>query len=117
MYVLVTPDGAKIWHWHLKYCFAEKEKLLALGVYPQVRPAEARAARDEARRQLLTGRDPASARRDHKRAALISAPRGDFQRPDRPRISWAYRGINAACPLVTDALDCLGLRACTQRHV
>jgi hypothetical protein len=33
LYLLVKPDGAK--YWRLKYRHAGKEKLLALGVYPQ----------------------------------------------------------------------------------
>jgi hypothetical protein len=32
LFLLVTPNGSK--YWRLKYFFANKEKLLALGVYP-----------------------------------------------------------------------------------
>ena len=32
MFLLIKPDGKK--YWHLKYNYAGKEKLLALGVYP-----------------------------------------------------------------------------------
>lgn len=71
LYVLVKPDGAK--YWRLKYRFSGKEKLLALGVYPLVRAPAARAARDEAKRRLTDGRDPAHARREDRRAAQISA--------------------------------------------
>jgi len=71
LYVLVKPDGAK--YWRLKYRFAGKEKLLALGVYPLVRAPAARTARDEAKRRLADGHDPAHARREDKRAAQISA--------------------------------------------
>ncbi len=34
MYLEVTTSGSK--YWRLKYRFADKEKRLALGVYPQV---------------------------------------------------------------------------------
>lgn len=34
LYLLVTPAGGK-W-WRLKYNFNDKEKLLSLGVYPDV---------------------------------------------------------------------------------
>ena len=71
LYVLVKPDGAK--YWRLKYRFAGKEKLLALGVYPLVRAPAARTARDEAKRRLADGHDPSHARREDKRAAQISA--------------------------------------------
>jgi hypothetical protein len=46
LYLLVRPDGAK--YWRLKYRHAGKEKLLALGVYPAVTLADARADRDGA---------------------------------------------------------------------
>ncbi len=39
-------------YWRLKYRFAGKEKLLALGVYPDVGLKEARERRDEAKRLL-----------------------------------------------------------------
>jgi integrase len=113
LYVLVKPDGAK--YWRLKYRFAGKEKLLALGVYPQVRPAEARAARDEAKRQLLAGRDPASERREEKRAALISAA-ATFEVIAR---EWVEQQRNRWTPdhaervldsLVTDVFPAIGFR-------
>ena len=34
LFLLITPSGGK--YWRLKYFFAGKEKLLALGVYPEV---------------------------------------------------------------------------------
>ena len=42
LFLLVTPSGGK--YWRLKYFFAGKEKLLALGVYPDVTLADARRA-------------------------------------------------------------------------
>jgi hypothetical protein len=47
LYLLVNPNGAR--YWRLKYRVAGKEKLLALGVYPDVTLADARAKRDEAK--------------------------------------------------------------------
>jgi integrase len=71
LYVLVRPNGAK--YWRLKYRFAGKEKLLALGVYPAVRVAAARARRDTAKRLLQEKRDPATVREHEKREAQTSA--------------------------------------------
>ena len=71
LYLLVNSDGRK--YWRLKYRFASKEKLLALGVYPMVRAAESRAARDDAKRLLNEGRDPATARKEAKRAVQVSS--------------------------------------------
>ena len=69
MYLLVQPNGAK--YWRLKYRYAGKEKLLALGVYPDVTLRAARDRRSEARRKLLNESDPAEARKIDKRAARI----------------------------------------------
>ncbi len=61
LYLLVKPTGAK--YWRLKYRFAGKERLLALGVYPEVTLAQAREERTRARELLRSGQDPATARR------------------------------------------------------
>lgn len=60
MYLLVTPTGGKCRR--LKYRFQGKEKVLALGTYPEISLAEAREARDAARKQLKNGIDPGEAR-------------------------------------------------------
>jgi integrase len=56
----VQPNGSRLWR--LAYRFSGKQKLLALGKYPSVSLAEARAARDAARKQLTAGTDPLPAR-------------------------------------------------------
>src|SRR6266702_2230664 len=66
MYLLVTPQGGKCWR--LKYRFTGKEKVLALGTYPEVSLAEAREKRESARKQLANGIDPGEARKAEKRA-------------------------------------------------
>ena len=53
---LVHPNGSK--YWRLGYRFGGKEKMLALGKYPEVSLADARARRDEARKLLANGVDP-----------------------------------------------------------
>jgi hypothetical protein len=50
----------------LKYRFAGKEKLLALGVYSGVGLMDARAKREEARAKLANGIDPAAKHRSEK---------------------------------------------------
>jgi integrase len=67
LYLLIAPSGAK--YWRLKYRFGGKERVLAIGVYDEVKLAEARDRRDEARRLLRDGIDPGAARRDQKRQA------------------------------------------------
>jgi integrase len=71
MYLLVQPNGAK--YWRLKYRFASKERLLALGVFPAVSLAEAREQRAGAKAMLRKGQDPGHARKQERHAALLSA--------------------------------------------
>ena len=64
LYLLIKPDGAR--YWRLKYRFAGKEKLLALGVFDEVSLAEARERRDDAKRTLRDGIDPGAERKTRK---------------------------------------------------
>jgi len=66
LYLLVNPNGSR-W-WRLKYRVAGNEKLLSLGVYPDVSLKRAREKRDDARRMLADGIDP-SAKRQAMKAA------------------------------------------------
>ncbi|MBF0613470.1 MAG: integrase arm-type DNA-binding domain-containing protein [Magnetococcales bacterium] len=61
MFLLVNPNGSK--YWRLKFRYAGKEKILALGVYPDVPLKLAREKRDEARRLLADGVDPSEFRK------------------------------------------------------
>ncbi|TDV16279.1 tyrosine-type recombinase/integrase [Paraburkholderia caballeronis] len=71
LFLLITPAGQR--YWRLKYRFAGKEKLLALGVYPEVSLAMARRKRDDAREKLAADVDPGAAKKADKRAARIAA--------------------------------------------
>jgi len=71
LYIEVTPKGGK--YWRLKFRFANKEKRLALGVYPQISLAEARERREVARKQLANGLDPSSAKHDRKKRLELDA--------------------------------------------
>ena len=66
LFLLVTPAGGKCWRF--KYRHGGKEKLLALGTWPNVSLAQAREARDAARALLAEGRDPTDARKADKLA-------------------------------------------------
>jgi integrase len=57
----VRPTGAKLWR--LKYRFFGKEKLLALGSYPDRSLADARVAATEAKRLVASGVDPSAKRK------------------------------------------------------
>lgn len=56
LYLLVNPNNSR--YWRLKYRFLGKEKLLAIGVYPDITLAQARSRREEAKKLLLEGKDP-----------------------------------------------------------
>lgn len=71
LYVLVTSEGRK--YWRLKYRIAGKEKLLALGVYPDVSIAAARTACEKARAIIKSGRDPIAVKKQERLAAQVSA--------------------------------------------
>jgi len=53
LFVLVHANGSR--YWRLKYSYANKEKILALGVYPELKLVEARERAQEARELLKQG--------------------------------------------------------------
>lgn len=61
MFLYVTPAGGKLWR--LKYRIGGKEKLLAIGKYPQVSLKEARSLAAAARHLLSQGVDPGEKRK------------------------------------------------------
>ena len=64
LYIEVTPSGGKLWRW--AYRFDGKQKLMALGTYPEVSLAEARERHQEWRRFLGSGIDPMLERKIEK---------------------------------------------------
>ena len=56
LYLLVKANGSK--YWRMKYRFAQKEKTLAFGVYPEISLAAATEQRDLARQSIRDGNDP-----------------------------------------------------------
>ena len=77
VFLLIKKNGSK--YWRMKYRFQGKEKLLALGVYPEVSLKQARLKRDEARQLLAKGIDPV-AKKHADLAADISASQSSFER-------------------------------------
>ena len=63
LYLLVKTAGK---YFRFDYRFAGKRKTLALGVYPDVKLADARQRHDEARKMLQNGVDPAQHRKETK---------------------------------------------------
>jgi len=71
LYLEVSPSGSKRWFW--KYYFADKERRLAIGSYPAVPLKQARADRDDARKVLASGSDPAKRRQIERLEAKMHA--------------------------------------------
>ena len=68
LFMLVNPNGAK--YWRLTYRHRQKQKTLALGVYPKVTLANARSARHDAKALIKEGIDPVRERKIKKRELL-----------------------------------------------
>jgi integrase len=67
LFLFVTPSGGKLWRW--KYKKDGKEKLMALGKYPDVSLAQAREQLEVERKMLAGGGDPMAQRRATKTSA------------------------------------------------
>lgn len=70
LYLLVNPSGSR--YWRMKYRYAGKEKLLSIGVYPDVTLAEARDKRSEAKRLLAAGDDPSEVKQSAREAKILA---------------------------------------------
>jgi ribosome-binding protein aMBF1 (putative translation factor) len=68
MYVLIHKNGSR--YFRLKYRINGKEKVLALGTYPETSLKEAREKRDIAKSQLSNGIDPSVTRKIEKAGAI-----------------------------------------------
>jgi integrase len=92
LFLHVTESGR---YWRMKYRHAGKEKLLALGVYPEVSLSEARQRRDDARTLLRNGNDPGLIKRDQKAANseaaanTFAAIADEWLRKQKPRLAEA----------------------------
>jgi len=76
LFLLVNPNGSR-W-WRLKFRVAGKEKLLSLGVYPDVGLKDARQRRDDARKMLAEGIDPGAQRKAQK-ASRVERSANSFE--------------------------------------
>ncbi|MDR0736152.1 MAG: integrase arm-type DNA-binding domain-containing protein [Zoogloeaceae bacterium] len=66
LFLYITPSGGKLWR--MQYRFEGKQKLLALGIYPEITLADARERRDAARKLLANGADPGAVKKAQKAA-------------------------------------------------
>src|SRR5580700_4298954 len=75
LHLLVQPGGRK--QWRFRYSFAGRENMLSFGSFPATSLAEARSRRDQARKLIEAGTDPAAKRR-LDRIATANAARNTF---------------------------------------
>jgi integrase len=71
LFLLVQPAGGK-W-WRLKYRVDRREKMLAIGTYPEIGLSEARKRRDAARAVIAAGKDPSLEKQREKARGRIDA--------------------------------------------
>jgi integrase len=84
LFLLVRPNGSKLWRF--RYQYAGREKLLALGSYPEVSLKEARDLAEEARAKLTLGEDPA-----HDRTAKRAAAKKTGDCFENVALAWMER--------------------------
>ena len=70
LFLLLHPSGSK--YWRMKYRFMGKEKLLAIGVWPEVSLIEAREKRNEAKQLLKSVKDPSAAKKNLKLSQRVA---------------------------------------------
>ncbi len=71
LFIEIRPNGKK--YWRFAFRLGDKQKLMGIGTYPDVRLVEARAIRDRARADLRAGNDPILERRREKLKAAAAA--------------------------------------------
>jgi integrase len=77
LYILLHPSGSMLWR--LAYRFDDKQKVLALGRYPDVSLPKARKAAVDARALIADGRDPSVERKRAKVRAKTAAMDSTFR--------------------------------------
>jgi len=76
LYLQITKTGK---YWRLNYRFANKQKTLALGVYPSVSLKDARIKTHQAKKLLEQNIDPIQNKKDEKRQLLIESESSTFK--------------------------------------
>jgi integrase len=71
LFLQIEPTGGKLWR--LRYFFGGKEKMLALGSYPETTLAEAREKRLEAKKLIANGINPVVKKQEDKRLAAFNS--------------------------------------------
>ena len=70
LFLLVNPDGAKLWRWDYRRPVTGRRNTIGLGAYPAVKLAGAREQVRTCRERLAAGIDPSEQRRAEKMVAV-----------------------------------------------
>ena len=111
MYLEIRPNGSK--YWRMAYRINGKQKLLALGVYPEISLKEAREKRREARKLTDQGIDPSRHKQEVRRKASINALNTfkvvALEWHDNQKGRWSENHANNVLHrLETDIFPCIG---------
>ena len=71
LYLIIQPNGSKLWRF--RYSFLDRQKTLHLGGWPQISLADARTRRDDAKKLVANGIDPALEKKRARIAAKHAA--------------------------------------------
>jgi len=71
LHILVHPNGSK--YWRLKYRYLGKERVMAIGVYPEITIQMAKDKKNDARQLLRDGKDPNTEKANKKRTARYNS--------------------------------------------
>lgn len=75
LYLEVRPNGNKFWRF--RYWIEKRERILSLGPYPEISLQKARERREEARKVIADGQDPAEVKKAAREEA--AAPAENFE--------------------------------------
>lgn len=102
MFLFVPPSGSRLWR--LKYRVGGKEKLLALGAFPDVSLKDAREKRDDARRLVAKGIDPLAKKKAERTANADTFSALALEYLDKKRKSLHAKTLSKAQWLLNDWL-------------
>jgi Arm DNA-binding domain len=99
LHLLITPNGGRLWRF--RYRHAGRESMVSLGAYPDVPLKDARERREEARRALASGVDPAAKRKTGRASlentfeaiALEWLGKQQFATATREKAEWTFREL------------------------
>jgi integrase len=97
LHLLITPSGGRLWRFRFRH--AGRESMVSLGAYPDVPLKDARERREEARRALAAGIDPAEQRKAERAGlentfeaiALEWLGKQQFATATREKAEWTFR--------------------------